>query len=109
MVAAVAAAAVVAKNVRLFIVTSLAVLMNLVNAIRTPNALSASYSNSGTVAGMSGTVAPTKLAEEPRPLATLPTIPSLPLLTVTCPCASFAHPRSVPPFNLSCESPSRVH
>jgi len=32
MVAAVAAAAVVAKNVRLFIVISLAVLMNLVNA-----------------------------------------------------------------------------
>src|SRR5260370_39683641 len=58
MVTAVGAAAVVAKNVRLFIVTSLGMFF------RTSTGL---YSNSGTVVRMLGTVARTELAEEPLP------------------------------------------
>jgi len=56
MVTAAAAAAVVVKNARLFIVTSLEMFF------RTPTGL---YSNSGMVVRMLGTVAPTELAEEP--------------------------------------------
>jgi hypothetical protein len=63
MVAAVAAATVVVKNVRLFIVTSQEVLRNLVNAdqdseLPTGN----SYSSSGIVVRMLETVARTELA-----------------------------------------------
>jgi len=63
MVAAVAAATVVVKNVRLFIVTSQEVLRNLVNAdqdseLPTGN----SYAFSGVVVRMLGTVARTELA-----------------------------------------------
>ena len=62
-----AAAAVVAKNVRLFIVTSLEVLRNLVNADQDSELPPAAYSNSGTVVRMLGTVARIELAEEPLP------------------------------------------
>jgi hypothetical protein len=63
MVAAVAAAIVVAKNVRLFIVTSQEVLRNLVSAdqdseLPTGN----SHSSSGIVVRMLGTVARTEFA-----------------------------------------------
>jgi hypothetical protein len=56
MVTAVAAAAVVAKNARLFIVISIKMFF------RTPTGL---HSNSGTIARMLGTVARTEFAEEP--------------------------------------------
>jgi hypothetical protein len=59
MAATVAVAAVVAKNARLFIVTSLEVLRNLVNSIMTPN--SPRLRNSGTVVRMFGTEAQTEL------------------------------------------------
>jgi hypothetical protein len=64
MVTPVAAAAVVAKNARLFIVISLEMFF------RTSTEL---YSNSSTVVRMLGTVARTELAAEPFPLAMLPT------------------------------------
>jgi hypothetical protein len=63
MVAAVAAAAVVVRNVRLFIVTSLEVRRNLINADQDFELPTGFVSNSGTVVRMLGTVARTEFAE----------------------------------------------
>jgi hypothetical protein len=66
MVAAVAAAAVVAKNVRLFIVTSLDMLRNLVNADQDSELPPGFVFKLGDCRSDVGNVAPTEFAEEPR-------------------------------------------
>ena len=67
MVAAVAAAAVVAKNVRLFIVTSLEVLRNLVNGDQDSELPTGCVFKLGDCRSDVGNRAPTEFAEEPRP------------------------------------------
>ncbi|MGZ3289210.1 MAG: hypothetical protein ACXU87_14335, partial [Xanthobacteraceae bacterium] len=106
MVTAVAAAAVVAKNVRLFIVTSLEVVWNLVNADQDSELPTAFVSKLGDFVRMLATVARTELAAEPLSTCYVADDTLATLDTATYPTRIVCSPTLGTPFNLSCEGPS---